>query len=217
MKNMFSGNTQKSIPKSLKECTKIDPVSNNLWVWATRLENLGKILFFILIFIGILFTLFEGVSTYELLEELDDRGYDRAELAEMGMDVSVFTVVVTSILKWGFFAFLEYCIYHVFALLVGALATLTQSSIITANVALLNNRKDWDISETEDTDAPDASKVSSAANTPKATVNSTPDVPRKIITRPTPPPPGMWECKNCGTHNKDAYSQCKKCAQYRSR
>ena len=32
-----------------------------------------------------------------------------------------------------------------------------------------------------------------------------------------PPPAGMWECQYCGTHNKSAYGQCKKCAQYRSK
>lgn len=33
----------------------------------------------------------------------------------------------------------------------------------------------------------------------------------------TPAPEGMWVCQYCGTQNKSAYGQCKKCGQYRGK
>ena len=45
MENMFSGNTEKKIPKNLKDCYMTDKVSHNLWIWCERLEKLGEILY----------------------------------------------------------------------------------------------------------------------------------------------------------------------------
>ncbi|MBQ3541982.1 MAG: hypothetical protein IJA45_02530 [Oscillospiraceae bacterium] len=211
MKNMFSGNDKKSIPNTLDECTRIDAVSNNLWIWSERLENWGRILFFLLVVIGIISTIAEGVSTHELLQELG-KEIDPQELAALGYKIpSVFDVVLVSLFMWGLYAFLEYCAYHVLALLIGALASITQNTIITANAALLTANMQPNIPKT--TPQETTAKTNSATST-QAAPKSEP--PRKIVTRPTPPPPGMWQCKNCGTNNKDNYSQCKQCGQYRS-
>ena len=63
MRNMFSGNVQKEIPKSLGDCIKPDSVSSNLWVWCERLEKLGEILFWLLIIGGLIFSI--GASIVE--------------------------------------------------------------------------------------------------------------------------------------------------------
>lgn len=202
MANMFSGNTTKSVPKTFDECIRIDAVSENLWTWSERLERWGKILFIILIIVGIIATIAAGVEANDFLEEV---GYiDRIELAEVGVEVpSVFDVVITSLLQWGLYAFLEYCAYHVLALLIGALASITQNTIITANVALL---KVSGCSATFET-APQTNTA------PKSTINT---LPPRNYSRPTPPPPGMWICQNCGTHNSLNYGQCKKCGKFKS-
>ena len=41
--------------------------------------------------------------------------------------------------------------------------------------------------------------------------------PREHVNyEPEPVSEGLWVCKNCGTHNKKEYGQCKKCGTYRS-
>lgn len=137
MANMFSGKIQKEIPKALTDCTKQDPTVSNLHAWAERLETLGKALFIIIIVIGIISTFVDGVTTYEYLEAIDPFGRDRQQLADAGIEIpNVFDVVVSSIIRWSLYAVLEYCAYHVFALIISALASITQNTIITANVSL---------------------------------------------------------------------------------
>jgi len=41
-----------------------------------------------------------------------------------------------SAFPWALYAFLEYCLYHAIALLISALACITQNTIITADIAL---------------------------------------------------------------------------------
>lgn len=199
MANMFSGKINTKIPKTLSDCIYPDATVSNLHTWAERLETWGKIVFYILIGIGILSTIVEGIATGEYLENLDEY-FSRQDLAAAGMEIpSVFDVVVSSIIKWAFFAFIEYCSYHVLALIVSALASITQHTIISANVALYESSQNHP--ETVSTQA---------ANTTKPVLNDKPAVATRSA-----PAVGMWTCKNCGTNNSLNYGQCKKCGKYK--
>lgn len=200
MANMFSGKKDKHIPTSLAECTREDATVSNLHLWAERLETLGKVLFIILIVVGIIATIAEGITTAEYFEEMES-SVSKYELAAAGIELpSVLDVVVSSILKWSLFAYLEYCIYHVMALTISALASITQNTMITANVALFGAYQENAV--------PAASQQAMPATTP--TTASTPNK------RFTPAPPNMWTCRDCGTQNKVEHGQCKKCGKYRS-
>ena len=121
MANMFSGNEKREIPTGLSQCTQASPVASNLWLWAKRLETLGKVLFWIIILIGV-------IETGVLISAANDAKAESGEL---------FDVLFSQIVKYSLSAFIEYCSYHVLALLVGSLASIVQNSKISADVALL--------------------------------------------------------------------------------
>ena len=192
MANMFSGNTTKTVPKTFDECIRIDAVSENLWTWTERLETWGKILFVLIIIIGIIATIATGVETSKYLEQVD-----RFELALEGITVpSVFEVVITSLFEWALYAFLEYLAYHILATLLGALASITQNTIITANIALFKAKDNTHPATT-------SNSVTTAKPTYTLGVRSTIE-------------DDNWICGHCKTTNSMNYSQCKKCGQYRS-
>ena len=193
MTNMFSNQAEKTIPSSLSECTRSNATADNLHLWSERLEAWGKVLFWILIVYGIVTTIFssrilEGV----ILEEYSLINY---------------TLLITSIIETVLYSFLEYCAYHVLALLISSLALITQNAIISANVSLYQ-----------------ASKKCSDSNpdfleeVPKVTAifkDSESDSFYQEINQPNTPM-DMWTCKKCGTKNKANYGQCKKCGKFRS-
>ncbi len=87
-----------------------------------RLETLGKILFVAIIVIGVITAITS--SFYE--------------------DISIYSYRTETKFDWGMFflqlmdtaltAFIEYCVYHVVALLIGALASITQNTRATARI-----------------------------------------------------------------------------------
>ncbi len=144
MANMFSRNQEKKIPKDLKSCYKMDGITQNLWLWCERLEKWGKILFWILIIVGISDTIMAGVNAYQLIEEIGAETVEeiRKASAELGIEIpTVFEALVNNLLGWALYSFLEYCAYHVLALLVGSLTTIVQHTKITANITLYNSAK----------------------------------------------------------------------------
>lgn len=126
MENMFSGAQNKKTPKSVKECLKPDPVSTNLWIWCQRLETLGKILFWIILIGGIILS----IITALVKVEVGGTYYSRTETQ---FDVIIF---FTSLVETGLYALIEYCVYHMIALLVGALGSIVQNTKLSADLAL---------------------------------------------------------------------------------
>ena len=124
MSNMFSNKDRKYIPRTLADCIQPDGTVIHLHGWAERIESWGKTLFGILIVIGILITI---VATIVAARVGDGMG---------------FTVFIISAISWGISAFIEYLAYHAIALLISALASITQNTAISANVALYEASKD---------------------------------------------------------------------------
>ena len=187
MANMFTGKSKKQIPKTLSECTSPDATASNLHYWSEKLENWGQILFVILIIIGIISTIVDTVNMADINEDM------------------AFATCITSAITWALYAFIEYCAYHVLALLISALASITQNTIISANVALYEASKNC----TDSTPQPAATQ-----HTPIFSDKNT-DSYSQTVNRTTAPD-GMWACKNCGTHNSLNYGQCKKCGKFKS-
>ena len=173
--SMFSRPNEKKIPQKLSDCTQTDNTADNLYTWAETLARLGSFLLVALIIVGVLSTITDAAAIAEVDEDL------------------IFSTVLTSIAKWGIYAFIEFCVYRVLALLISALATITQNTVVSANVALYKAHKD------------EPSPLS------PATIDN-PNI-RSTVTLSAA---GMWTCKNCGTGNKDSHGQCKKCGLFRS-
>jgi len=160
------------MPKNLNECTAPDSTVTNLHFWSERLENWGRIFFGILIIVGIISTI-----------------ADTAMMAETSDDL-VFPTLLTSAVKWGLYAFIEYCAYHALALLISALALITHNTMISANVALLESSKTNDYvvepkSETEETTLFEEVETNTHIK--------------------------IWNCSNCGAKNKESSKTCWYC------
>ena len=110
MDNIFIKQNYETVPKNINECRQIDPVSSNLWTWASWIETIGKITAVIiavaLAFVGLVF-------------------------AEESDGVSLLLLLAAPI---G--AFLQYCTYHIVALRIGSLASIVQNTKISANIAM---------------------------------------------------------------------------------
>ena len=120
--NMFTDLEKRKFPKSLRRCLEIDPVSANLWRWCQRLESLGLFLFWAIIGIGTILAFTTAfVETGE--GRYTDKEFD-------------FWLFVFNLAKTALYAYLEYIVYHVLALLIGSAASVVQNTKISADVAL---------------------------------------------------------------------------------
>lgn len=181
MANMFPDKGEKQIPKNLSDCTRSDATIDNLHLWAYRLEDWGKAFFYVLIVVGILSTI---ISTVQMIDVNED---------------AIFTTFLSSLINWALYAFIEYCAFHVLALLISALASITHNTSISANVALYEAAKN----------APANEKAPSAPSAPK---HNNADVISKMATK-TQSTGAMWECKYCLSYNKHEANFCKECGQ----
>ena len=159
MANMFSGNQEKRIPKNFNECYKADSITKNLWLWCERLEKLGSILFGLIIIFGII-TAIEASFTVTVEEVTHSNYYDTWTETETTTSFE-WEVLLVSIVETALYAFIEYCVYHVLALLIGSLASMVQHTKITANIILYNSAKTEGIAtadnktESEETEEPE--------------------------------------------------------------
>lgn len=108
------------------------------------IRKMGEILFVLLIVIGIIDTVIAGVNAHQVIQEIGAETIEeiREASVELGIEIpTVFEALVDNLLSWTLYAFLEYCAYHILALLVGSLATIVQNTKITANITLYNSAK----------------------------------------------------------------------------
>ncbi len=125
MANMFNESQKHITPTSLEDSVKTDRVIKNLWSWASGLETLGMILFVAIIVIGVITAVissFEVVNSYSYKSEYE---------FNWGM-------FFLKLIDCALYAFIEYCAYHVIALLVGSLASITQNTKATAKIIEYN-------------------------------------------------------------------------------
>ena len=120
--NMFTDLEKRKIPKSLQRCLETDPVSANLWRWCQRLESLGLFLFWAIIVAG---------SIIAFTTAFVETGEGRYADTEFDFWLFVFNLAKTAL-----YAYLEYIVYHVLALLIGSAASVVQNTKISADVAL---------------------------------------------------------------------------------
>lgn len=131
--NIVAESKKHKTPKSLAECLKPDLVTNTLWSWAERLEKLGKILFYLVIVSGIIVTLTASITFVEV------EYYSWTE-TETHFSFEAFLI---GIFDTALYAFIEYCAYNVLALLISALANITQSTKVAARILEYTSLKQY--------------------------------------------------------------------------
>ena len=165
------------IPNTLEECTNTGTTVSNLYNYAIQLEKWGKRLFVILIVVGIIFTVVETVSLIDVNEEL------------------IIPTLISCLLSWSIYAVIEFFAYHILAMLIRALASITANTMITAKVAL------WEASKKENT----VSEVVSAQRNNSFTQKS------DQKTNPIKHDDGSWTCPSCGQKNLSTRTSCWRC------
>ncbi len=205
MANMFSGHTEKKIPKDLESCYKLDAqddaVTYNLWRWSEATEKIGKILFWFIVISGIAIAIYTSISTVEVTKGT----YYTYTKTETKFDVELF---ITALLDTARYALIEYFAYHVIALLIASLATIVQHTKITANIALYNAAKTYNIDEVENTtdDMTDVEEVNEQENTE-------PVEQKKMFEEVIPTE--KWVCQKCGASNSKHSMCCSTCGEYK--
>jgi len=119
--------TKERIPQSLKECYLEDGLSGKLKSWSERLEHGGEIIFRILIIVGIISTIVDGIEAKHM-EDITGG--------------SVWVTIISSLIIWSLYAAIEYFVYRALSLLIAALASIVENTRITANVALYSKAKE---------------------------------------------------------------------------
>lgn len=137
MSNMFKETSKYSKPISVEDSVKTDRVINNLWCWCSRIETLGMVLFLILIIIGVITAVISGFETIGI-------NYSGKPKVEFN-----FGTFIVNLINSALYAFIEYCAYHIIALLIGALASITQHTKATAKLLEYQLSKDDPISNNE--------------------------------------------------------------------
>ena len=184
MANMFSEEKKRSIPTSFHECVEKGKVDENLWVWAERLEKYGKFLFWTLIVFGVVISFASSIAV-EPVQSAYGFYEDRSTFE--------FAVFIGSIIKWGLYAFLEYCAYHILALLVGSLASIVENTRISARIAMLK--------AVPDNYVPESNKAIED---------------ELIVSENDLLAMGPWRCANCDTQNPSKRKYCIKCGTSKS-
>lgn len=150
MANMFSRQIKKEIPRSVDDCIKPDLVSTNLWEWCEWIEKWGKILFWVLLIGGLVLSISGSIVEKQVVVKEATRWSEAEKEIRTTFDFERF---IPLLLDTILYAFLEYCVYHVIALLIGALASVVQNTRISANVALYNTTYKPVFKATSDTNA----------------------------------------------------------------
>ncbi len=214
MANMFSGNIKKTIPKNLEECYETDNMTRNLWVWAERLEQWGLAICVLMAIIGVIEIISTGIQVAEILDDYNNNEYTGY--------YSVSDAVFDCLLNWVFYCFLEFCVYHMLALIVGSLATIVQNTKINANVALYNAAKDDGEQSAKDDGEQSKKDDRENANIPqsKPTHKWLCKCGKMITSTPCPycgkgddekekePDRDCWKCMGCGKINSGDKKVC---------
>lgn len=131
-KTMFDDCAVEDAPTSIEDCTNQDKVTVNLWKWASKLETFGKILLFIIIFGGILLSFASSTKSVYHEASYVTEAYYSDDFSPALFFTNLFTYLI--------YAFVEYCVYHVLALLIASLARIVQSNRTMARLAELQAR-----------------------------------------------------------------------------
>ena len=132
--------TEKSIPKTLKECCQTGSLAADLMAWYGRIQSLGSILMIVLIIAGLIVSIAGSYST-----QVVTHGYYYT-YTDTETTFS-WTVFFTSIATWTLYILMEYVAYNVLSLLLASLSAIVENTSIAANVALYTASKENSNSE----------------------------------------------------------------------
>ena len=174
-----------SIPTSLQECTQTGRIVAHLYDFAQKLEARSNLVFSIFLSVGIICTILEAVSLIDVNED------------------AILWTAFTSIVMWIIYSTIAWSLCRFTAMLINALASITENTKITANVAL------WEASKKEPVSTPAEQKQ------PQKQVEApvAPAKPAAPKVETTFHGDGSWTCGKCGQTNLALRTPCWRCDQ----
>ena len=167
MMYLFGRKDQMPIPHKLDECCEADNTTKELLRIANLVETWGGFILVGILILGVVFSIITGYI-----------------VSDISYDVSPFAGFVPSFVIWLIAAVIEFVTYHLLALAIRALASLVQSTRVTANVALYNAYVK-EHPHSNDTKQETATKTQSAPNTASRSIREDMQEP-PIKTEPAP-------------------------------
>lgn len=129
MKTVFTESKRRTIPKRFEECVREDAVSSRLWSWCNILESLSTILPIISIAVDMIAGYGNIIISGGVVSEESVSGANSEK-------ITLFVQYVPILIAMLWKALLIYVSFHCAALLIGALASIVQSTRISSDLAL---------------------------------------------------------------------------------
>ncbi len=129
MKTVFTESKRRNIPKRFEECVREDAVSSRLWSWCNILELLSTVLPIISIVVDMIAGYGNIIISGGVVSEESVSG---ASSEKITLFVQYVPILIAMLWK----ALLIYVSFHCAALLIGALASIVQSTRISSDLAL---------------------------------------------------------------------------------
>lgn len=127
MKTVFTESKRRTIPKRFEECVREDAVSSRLWSWCNILELLAYILPLIFVVVSAIAFAWAFAVAY--------RNGANVEFSN-SKPIFGFNYEISVLIRITWRAFLIWLSLHLSALLIGALASIVQSTRISSDLAL---------------------------------------------------------------------------------
>lgn len=196
MFSLFGEKEKMSIPKNLDECRTADTTARELWRIAEKVESWGATILFVIAILG----LFSSLATNDFINDIT-----REE------SLSGFFV---SLIIWAIAAVIEYITYHLISLFISAIASVVQSTRVSAKVALYRASKDFDPAplsgETQEASQPDQKRSGFANKANIENYSRNMDAP---AVEPRQTNTGEIICPKCGESQSANRTVCWRCSQ----
>ena len=127
MKTVFTASKRRTIPKRFEECVREDAVSSRLWSWCNILESLAYILPLIFVVVSAIAFAWAVAAAY--------RNGANVEFSN-SKPIFGFNYEISALIRITWRAFLIWLSCYLSALLIGALASIVQSTRISSDLAL---------------------------------------------------------------------------------
>lgn len=119
---MFKDRIKKEIPESLKACTRVDTVSEQILRWTDSVDIIGKIIIVLNVIAGLAISIVLGVFVWDFSEEY----------------ISWFWPVITGLVITSVNVLIIHIVFQFITMLFSALASLVLNTRVTADVELFS-------------------------------------------------------------------------------
>lgn len=129
---------------SIEDCVKEDRISSELWAWSEGIEKWGKRVFIVILIVGLISAIVEGWLGASVTANTSVTAkMHGTTLNDVFGSVGAFLgAFFLQAIQYGFYALIEYFVYHLSSILVGALAGIYDNTRKTSLLTEYKIRKE---------------------------------------------------------------------------